>query len=481
MILLKMSYISGVFIIVIAIIRVIMLYRLPRKTFLVLWNAALCRLLIPLFIPSRFSAYTMVDAIKNKFLQADNLFSVVIVLGMNAAANTVSDITSNAALIDMAGFGIQPIVTVWLAGFLVCTLFFLTTHFRYVREYKTALPIANELIERWKQEHQMRRKVEIKQSDKINAALTYGLMKPVVLLPKTTDWTDERKLRYILTHEYTHIKRFDILLKYLLSAAVCLHWFNPLVWVMYILANRDIELSCDECVVRVFGEAMKSSYALTLIALEEMKSSFTPFVNNLSKSFIEERTVSIMKTKKVNILSILSAIILVGSTLILFATDSMSASADSTNTAMQESSLAEVTVTDNEIEVATENDSTRFVKAIETHNLKNGAASGHDVPNGHLVIYEDEENDRTWNKGKTINLEVCIDDVLEGGQTAVIGYVTDGTCNYGEIFKGKIIDHKTIEFTVPETGEYSFYVIGASSDTIHIKSLAIEYAGTAHK
>lgn len=103
---------------------------------------------------------------------------------------------------------------------------------------------------------------------------------------------------------------------------------------------------------------------------------------------------------------------------------------------MQEHSLAEVTVTDNEIEIATDNDSIRFVKAIETLTLNNGAAPEHDVPNGHLIIYEDEEGSRTWNKGKTISLEVCIDDILEGGQTAVIGYVTDGTCTYTEIFRG---------------------------------------------
>ena len=473
MILLKMSFLSGVFIVAIAIIRVIMLYRLPRKTFFILWNAALCRLLIPFFISSRFSVYTIADTIRNKLLQADNLLASDIVLSINAAASTMMDITSNTALEDLAGFDMRTMAMIWFVGILICTLFFLTTHFRCVREYKTALPIDNEWIERWKQEHQMRRKVEIRQSDKINAALTYGLIKPVVLLPKTTDWTDETRLQYILTHEYTHIKRYDILLKYLLSAAVCLHWFNPLVWVMYVLANRDIELSCDESVVRAFGEAVRSSYALTLIGLEEMKSSFAPFVNSFSKSFIEERMVSIMKTKKVNTLSILSAIILVSSALILFATDSMTVSADGVNIAMQESSLAEATLAGNEMETATENDSASFFKAIGTLNLENGAAPEHDVPNGYFMIYENDGNNRTWNRGKTISLEVCIDDVLEDGQTAVIGYITDGTRTKTEVFRGKIIDNKTIEFIVPKTGEYSFYVIGASSDTIHVKSLTV--------
>lgn len=91
---------------------------------------------------------------------------------------------------------------------------------------------------------------QIRQSDRIRAPLTYGVFSPVILVPKETNWTDETQLKYILT------------------VAVCLHWFNPFVWVMYVLANRDIELSCDEMVVGIFGETMKSDYALTLTSLQ---------------------------------------------------------------------------------------------------------------------------------------------------------------------------------------------------------------------
>ncbi len=97
--------------------------------------------------------------------------------------------------------------------------------------------------------------MEIRQSDRIAALLTYGVLRPVVLIPKQTDWTDETRLKVILTHEFVHIRRFDTLTKLLLAAALCIHWFNPFVWVMYVLANRDIELSCDETVVRTDFDA----------------------------------------------------------------------------------------------------------------------------------------------------------------------------------------------------------------------------------
>ncbi|MFQ7454207.1 MAG: M56 family metallopeptidase [Flavonifractor plautii] len=79
------------------------------------------------------------------------------------------------------------------------------------------------------------------------------MLRPVILLPKTLDRSDVSRLAFVLTHEMAHIRRFDALSKLLLAAAACLHWFNPLVWVMLVLANRDLELSCDAAVVRLYG------------------------------------------------------------------------------------------------------------------------------------------------------------------------------------------------------------------------------------
>ena len=103
---------------------------------------------------------------------------------------------------------------------------------------------------------------------RISSPLTFGVLRPVILVPKKTDWTDETALRYVLEHEFVHIQRFDVLSKLLLIAAVCVHWFNPLVWVMYVLANRDLELSCDETVLRRFGGDIRAAYARVLIRME---------------------------------------------------------------------------------------------------------------------------------------------------------------------------------------------------------------------
>ena len=107
-------------------------------------------------------------------------------------------------------------------------------------------------------------------------------------MPKKKDWENSQQLKYVLLHEYTHICRFDMVTKLIAALALCIHWFNPFVWAMYILFNRDIELSCDESVVRHFGENTKSFYARTLITMEEKKSGLTPLYNSFSRNAIEE-------------------------------------------------------------------------------------------------------------------------------------------------------------------------------------------------
>ena len=97
------------------------------------------------------------------------------------------------------------------------------------------------------------------------------------MLPGHTDWKDERSLQFVLQHEYVHIRRYDAAWKLAAVLAVCMHWFNPAAWLMYVLLSRDMELSCDEGVVRKLGGESSGAYALTLIEMEEKKSGLAPF------------------------------------------------------------------------------------------------------------------------------------------------------------------------------------------------------------
>ncbi len=256
--LLNMSFSASALILVIVILRALLLYKFPPKIFIVLWGVVLCRLLIPFEVSSRFSIYSVINMLKDRFYKPDlSLAEISAMLSNTAVTETI------ATLPETANVNVSPFVVIWIIGLVACALFFLITHMRCRREYKTSLPVNN---------------------------------------------------------EFAHIRRFDTMIKLVMVTALCVHWFNPFVWLMYVIANRDIELSCDEAVVRIFGENVRLAYALTLIELEERRNRFAPLVNNFSKNAIEERIQAIMPYKKASILTSCIAFILIISSVTVFAT-----------------------------------------------------------------------------------------------------------------------------------------------------------------
>lgn len=315
----QMSVFASVLIIAVIIARALFLHKIPKMTFLVLWGIAAFRLLVPLRIPSVFSVYTGLDMLKNLFVEEPFLPVTEAIVGSDR--DNISGTGEPAVTAAPASAATLAVEFIWLAGMCICMLFFIVMYVKCVKRFKMSSAVENDLATQWICENPLRRIVKIRQNDYVGVPLVYGVFRPVVLFPKGTDWTDERRMRYILTHEYTHIRRFDMLTKLLLTVVVCIHWFNPFVWTMYVLANRDIELSCDETVIRSFGETTKSAYAMTLLGLEEKKGGFTPLVTKFSKNSVEERIVSIMKTKKLSIRSIAFALLLVVSVSSAFATN----------------------------------------------------------------------------------------------------------------------------------------------------------------
>ena len=101
-------------------------------------------------------------------------------------------------------------------------------------------------------------------ADRIAAPFVIGVIRPRIYLPSTLSVEEQG---YILLHEQTHIRRKDYLIKPLAFLALCLHWFNPLVWLAFFLAVRDMEMSCDESVLRQMGEDIRCEYSTSLLNL----------------------------------------------------------------------------------------------------------------------------------------------------------------------------------------------------------------------
>ena len=309
---LQMSLTGGVMIAVSTLLRALAMNHVPKKTFLALWGAALVRLLVPVSLPSPLSVYSLLA--RERAARLPEVAAVVTRLPSAIPAGQASAQETAASL------SVWSIV--WIAGALLCAAFFAVAYCKCRREFRMSLPVDNRFTRRWLAEHPLRRRLAIRQSDRVSSPLTFGVLRPVILMPKAIDWTDERALAYVLEHEFVHIRRFDALSKLLLIAAACAHWFNPLVWAMYVLANRDLELSCDETVVRRFGGA-RASYARVLIGMEAEKSGFAPLCNHFSRTAIEERITAIMKTKKITFLSLLLAAALIAGTVTVFATSEL--------------------------------------------------------------------------------------------------------------------------------------------------------------
>lgn len=98
----------------------------------------------------------------------------------------------------------------------------------------------------------------------LTSPFVMGLLRPKIYLPANLT---EREKQYILLHERTHIKRLDHVIKIVSFAVLCLHWFNPLVWTAFFLCAIDMEMSCDEAVIKRLGSQVKKDYASTLLAL----------------------------------------------------------------------------------------------------------------------------------------------------------------------------------------------------------------------
>lgn len=325
--LIQMSLSGAIMIFVIMIVRKIGLNRLPKKTFVLLWGIVLLRLLIPFSIPSPISVYSFLE--NQVFIQQEETERLQ---QENGITFPVEDTNENIIIIERPTTnptvqvieykenGVNIVFMIWLVGMILCSIIFFVIYFKCYFEFQTSFLVSNDFVANWLEEHPLSRTIQVRQSSKISAPLTYGILKPVILLPKNTDWDNQQELEYILLHEYMHICHFDIVWKIIAIIALCIHWFNPFVWLMYHLFNRDIECVCDECVIQSIGESSRANYARTLIRMEEKNTHFISFVNNFSENATEERIGAIMKAKKVTIMTVVMSIAILLVIVILFAT-----------------------------------------------------------------------------------------------------------------------------------------------------------------
>ena len=314
MTLLQMSLAGASIILAAALIRALGKDRLPLWSFEALWALACLRLLVPVRLPWRFSAWAALDR-----ASAAVPATVPAVLGTALPGGPLVDITQTPAIAAPSAPALSPWTVVWAAGACALALAFAVSYVRARRRFSGGEAVQDGPVAQWTATCPLRRRVSVRLSDRVAAPLTYGLFRPVILLPRSMDRTDSGTLGYVLAHELAHIRRFDAARKLVLAAAVCLHWFDPAVWLMLMLAGRDMERACDRAVVDACGADARADYARALLSLEERRADLG-MASGFAKNAIEERIHSIMKIRPRSFLSALLALVLVLTVGGLFAT-----------------------------------------------------------------------------------------------------------------------------------------------------------------
>lgn len=190
MTLLQMSLSGAVMVFVIAVTRAVLINRLPKRIFVLLWEIVLLRLILPFSIPSAFSVYSLM----NRNIPVRD---PVVAGGADPVIfqPETGQFTVNASGTQGLQNGLSPIswqTAVWLVGMFFCIVFVSASYLHWYREFRLSTPVSNEFVSEWLREHPLRRPVRIRQSGKISAPLTYGVLRPVIMMPKGTDW-DNRK------------------------------------------------------------------------------------------------------------------------------------------------------------------------------------------------------------------------------------------------------------------------------------------------
>ena len=168
---------------------------------------------------------------------------------------------------------------VWLAGMVVMLLFGMVCYFRLKYRMGSAIRIEGNLYE----------------TDGIQSPFVLGVIKPKIYIP--LDLTEQER-EYIIQHERTHIRRNDHIIKFAAYFILCLHWFNPLAWTAFRLMGMDMEMSCDELVLKNLGIEVKKNYSMSLLSIAADRSVLRSAPLAFGENGVEKRVKNVLKSRK---------------------------------------------------------------------------------------------------------------------------------------------------------------------------------------
>ena len=289
----NMSISASWLVLVVLILRFV-LKKAPKWVNILLWGIVAIRLICPFSFESALSLIPSAETFPEKVISGP---SFDVQTGITPVDNRINDYLGDRYFEGVTvpannGNNIMTILTiVWTIGILLLVAYTVISYWRLRRKVDTAV----------------RYKDNIFQSENVKSPFVLGIIKPRIYLPFNMNGQD---LEHVVAHEQAHIHRKDHWWKPFGFLLLTIHWFNPLVWLAYVLLCRDIELACDEKVIKELGNEQRADYTQALVACSVNRRMIAACPLAFGEVGVKERVKSVMNYKKPAFWVIIIAVII---------------------------------------------------------------------------------------------------------------------------------------------------------------------------
>lgn len=302
----NLSYRVSFLILVIFLLR-LLLKKAPKWVSVALWGIAAVRLLVPFSLESVFS-----------MMPSGNLVAPEIMLdptptiqsGIPAVNDVVNPIIQQS-FAPAPGDSMNPLqlwlplaAAIWVAGFAAMVLYTFISYWDLKRKVSDSMQIRDRIF----------------RGQSVPSPFVLGILRPRIYLPEGISETDET---FVIAHEEAHIRRHDHWWKPFGFLLLSIHWFNPLMWLGYVFLCRDIELACDEKVIKALGEEAKADYSQALLNCSVSRKRIAACPLAFGEVGVKQRIKSVLHYKKPAFWILIAAIVVCCVVAVCFLTDPM--------------------------------------------------------------------------------------------------------------------------------------------------------------
>ena len=281
------------------------LKKAPKWVNVLLWGIVAARMVFPFSIESVLSLIPSAETISPTVMMEQTPSVQTGVPALNHVINPVisgSFTPAPGASANPLQIWIPVLAGIWLFGIAALFLYSAVSYWRLRRKVCEAVILRGNIY----------------QSEKVCSPFVLGIIRPKIYLPYHMD---SREMDHVIAHEQTHIRRKDHWWKPLGFLLLTTHWFNPLMWLSYILLCRDIELACDEKVIRKMSNEQRADYTQALVACSVDRRLITACPLAFGEIGVKERVKSVMNYKKPAFWIVLASVIVCAVIAVCFLTN----------------------------------------------------------------------------------------------------------------------------------------------------------------